>query len=144
MNIPFKVVTVSANPNSFGLYSVILLSQEGFACSGLLSMYNKPSKGDIVQVVCDVVGGELKGVTIPSAECPQVETNAPIEVIKEIWGEENIKYNTDLIKTYSLQIRGDGTIKELLNSLKEIVKAVESADVGELEDKILYTEFFEE
>jgi len=143
-NIDFKVVTVSKNTNSFGLSKMILMSQEGFTCSGLFNYLNVKKQGDIVQVECTVVGGVLMRVSLCGGEYSMVEENAPIEVIEEVWGKKNVKYNTDLIKTYSLDVSGSGTIQELLATLDTIKATIEKEDVGEMEDNVLFTKFFEE
>ena len=78
----FKVASVSSNTNSFGLYGMILIAQNGEAWEVGANYLNVKKKGDIVH------GDNWAsyGFEIPR----QLKPDAPKEVVKEVWKVEKI------------------------------------------------------
>lgn len=80
----YKVVSVSSNTNSFGLYGMILMNKKGEAYQvGANSMY-VPKKGNILNVPINNEG-KPKWASM-GYEIPESKGIAPQEVIKEVWG----------------------------------------------------------
>lgn len=78
----FKVVGISSNRNSFGLYGVILIAQDGDAWEVAASQHCIPRRGSVVTVPVEdsvLLWSEL-GYEIPTA-LPV----APVPVIREAW-----------------------------------------------------------
>jgi hypothetical protein len=80
----FKIVTVSKNTNSFGLYGVIIMNQTGMAFEIGMNAYNDPKKGQslIVELTED---GNISSIRGKSYEIPRKLATAPAEVIREVW-----------------------------------------------------------
>jgi hypothetical protein len=84
----FKVVSVSSNTNSFGLYGVILVAKDGEAIEIAVGSLYKPNKGDILikRIMSDEDGNilnyDFEGI---SFEIPRTLPIAPKEVVNEIW-----------------------------------------------------------
>jgi hypothetical protein len=80
----FKIVTVSKNTNSFGLYGVIIMNQRGNAFEIGMSGYNEPKKGQalIVELTDD---RNILSIWNKSFEIPRKLADAPPEVVREVW-----------------------------------------------------------
>lgn len=81
----FKVFTVSSNTNSFGLYGHILVAKDGETWQAGASMYNKKTKGDLVQLYYTKAGGSEFNWALAQFEIPEKLPNCPNELIEEIW-----------------------------------------------------------
>lgn len=79
----FKVVTVSQNTNSFGLYGTILIARDGSAFEIAVSSLEKQPKGKVLN--CDIINGALRNIAGVSYEIPRKLPTAPLEVVTEIW-----------------------------------------------------------
>ena len=79
-----KCFGVSENRNSFGLFGVRLLTQEGHFYEAAANDLNVPRRGDVVEVPT-LPNGELnfaaKGFEIPERKYP----DAPANVIQAAW-----------------------------------------------------------
>lgn len=86
---PFKVVAVSANTNSFGLYQCIMIARDGRAYKACASYLNVPKKDSIVNVpaILDASGNPTSRFNFAalSFEIPEQIETAPEEVVAEIW-----------------------------------------------------------
>jgi hypothetical protein len=80
----FKVVTVSSNRNSFGLYGVILMDQGGEAYEAAHGQLELPKKGDVVKIPSEK--GQLSWAAA-GYEIPRQLPAPPEEVINEVWGQ---------------------------------------------------------
>lgn len=76
----FKVVAVSTNTNSFGLYGVILMSQDGEAWRAAHGQLELPQQGDTIKI--DLGAWGASGFEIPEKLPPP-----PPEVLAQVWGE---------------------------------------------------------
>lgn len=82
----FKVVMVSKNTNSFGLYGVVLLAKSGTAFEVGMNSLSVPKRDEIL--TCDLSdNNKLTGIRGRSYEIPQKLPSAPPHAIKEVWGE---------------------------------------------------------
>jgi len=84
----FKVVSVSSNTNSFGLYGVIMIARDGEAMEIAVGNLYKPKIGDIL--IKDIIlagNGKLISYTFRgiSYELPRNLPEAPKEVVREVW-----------------------------------------------------------
>ena len=81
----FKVLTVSDNPNSFGLHGHILVAKDGEAYEvgrsrgDWLTPWNK---GDIVPITFHRRNPNWAGLSV---EIPRKLPKAPAKVVKEVW-----------------------------------------------------------
>ncbi len=91
----FKVVSVSENHNSFGLYGVVLLAKDGTAYEVAMGSLYKPAKGDTL--ACRVINDRLDTILGKSYELPRRLDDAPKEVIDLIWNTEPMKGFGDMI-----------------------------------------------
>jgi hypothetical protein len=83
----FKVVSVSTNTNSFGLYGVKILSKAGLCFEvGVGSIY-KPALGDILNVAL-TDKNDLRGIEGINYEIPKRKPSPPQEVIDEVWSTD--------------------------------------------------------
>jgi hypothetical protein len=80
----FKIVTVSQNTNSFGLYGVIIMNQKGNAFEIGMSGYNEPKKGQGLIVELDA-DRNISSIRNKSFEIPRKLADAPPEVVREVW-----------------------------------------------------------
>ncbi len=80
---PMKVVTVSQNTNSFGLYGHILMAKDGTAYQIAASMYSKQEKGTVLNA--EFVNWRLDKIPGVSYEIPQKLMQAPADVIADVW-----------------------------------------------------------
>jgi len=76
----FKVVAVSSNTNSFGLYGVIMIAQDGEAWKAAHGQLGLPKQGDTLLI--DPTAWGASGFEIPE-KLPQ----PPAEVVSEAWGK---------------------------------------------------------
>ena len=82
----FKVVAVSANTNSFGLYGTVLIAQDGEAYEIALNDINKKKVQDVIYLPVrdgktDLMGGQL------FFEIPRKLPPAPQNVIERVWSK---------------------------------------------------------
>ena len=75
----YKVVTVSSNTNSFGLYGMILIARDGECWEVAANSINVKPKGTVLTVQGD--HWEAFGFEIPTRRTP----NAPQDAIAQIW-----------------------------------------------------------
>ncbi len=84
----FKVIAVSDNHNAFGLYQFIAVSRTGQAFKLHTGSLYKPTKGQDITLVFDVLKNEYLRFShiagIPD-EIPEEISRAPKEVINEIF-----------------------------------------------------------
>lgn len=81
----FKVVAVSSNTNSFGLYGMILMAKDGEAYEVAVNEIYKKNKNDIVCLPMKNGKTNLLGDCQISFEIPRKLPNAPQKVIDEVW-----------------------------------------------------------
>lgn len=88
--IPFKIVAVSSNTNSFGLNQIVLVSRTGEGWAVCKSLYipeerQRWSHGNVINVPTDETltdrDWHLLGVEIPRRLSP----DAPPKALREIW-----------------------------------------------------------
>jgi hypothetical protein len=93
-NKPFKVASISSNPNSFGLYGHIMIAEDGETWQvGRVRSGGLPvrwERGQIIDV--PLMMDPLRGVPRPSweelhCEIPQLLPDAPDDVLAEVWGK---------------------------------------------------------
>ena len=80
----FKVVAVSENTNSFGLYGVVLLAKDGVAYQAGHSGFLVPSQGSDVAIEIIKSGLNWGGAGF---EIPEKKPSAPPEVVEQVWGK---------------------------------------------------------
>lgn len=78
----FKVVSISSNTNSFGLYGIILVNEEGLKFEVAASEFNLP-KERIINVELNE-NDNLVSTTF-SYEIPRKLPNVSPEILKQIW-----------------------------------------------------------
>lgn len=78
----FKVVTVSKNTNSFGLYGVIVMARDGEAWELGKSYFNLPKKSATVLVPVQPFGLDWN---VLGFEIPRKLMRAPKRVAKQVW-----------------------------------------------------------
>lgn len=78
MSKQFKVVTVSENTNSFGLYGMVLMARDGEAWQVGASYINVKKKGDIITLENSWADHQF--------EIPEQLDDASESVINEVWG----------------------------------------------------------
>ena len=90
---PFKVASVSSNPNSFGLHGHIMVAEDGESWEVGRSRAEYPGPWERLQVV-DVPLKEdpVRHITVPAweevhCEIPRRLPDAPPNVMAEVWGE---------------------------------------------------------
>jgi hypothetical protein len=80
----FKVVNVSNNTNSFGLYGVVILAKSGKAFEiGVGSLY-KPKAGQMLNATL-TESGNLDNIEGISYEIPRMLEDAPQYVVDEVY-----------------------------------------------------------
>ena len=89
--VEFKVVAVSSNTNSFGLYQLILLSRSGEAFSACKS--DPPPQGTTVSIPVGA-DGMISSSTAFHFEIPHKLGDAEQHVVDKLWKRE-ITHNTD-------------------------------------------------
>ena len=89
--VKFKVVTISQNRNSFGLYGVIIIDRDGHAWQIGVNYINLPKKGDVVNAWVSSKTNDLYRIAEISYEIPQQLDKAPPPVVKEVWSENFAK-----------------------------------------------------
>ena len=77
----FKVAAVSVNTNSFGLYQMMLISQEGATFTACKN--SRPEVGLVVRL--DVVGGLISSDLHFDFEIPNYIGKAPKHLVKDAW-----------------------------------------------------------
>ena len=86
----FKVATVSQNTNSFGLRGFILVAKDGQAFEAAANYLNVPNKGDIITLPGTTDGTRTRfNFAKKSYEIPHPLSQAPSDVVKEIWEEKS-------------------------------------------------------
>lgn len=80
----FKVVAVSSNQNSFGLYGVVLMSKDGEAWEAAHGTLELPKRGDVLTVSMDPGGPNWAALGF---EIPRQMPKPPQDVIKQVWGQ---------------------------------------------------------
>lgn len=83
----FKIFRVSENTNGFGLYGVWVMNRNGDAfevATSALTLSSKP-KGSVVRL--EHREGRISSNGSFSFEIPCSRGKAPLEVVKEVWGE---------------------------------------------------------
>lgn len=87
-----KVVAISSNTNSFGLYRINLISDTGEGYAALANSLNKPGPGAEIDVGDAPVLDMLIGC---NWECPKrLKPDPPPALVKEVWGKPVIKATT--------------------------------------------------
>lgn len=92
----FKVVSVSNNINSFGLYGVILMGRDGESYQVGASHIHLPKQGDILknnvhynaktqQRLLKELSWSLSGF-----EIPERLPDAPFNVVQQVWGRSSL------------------------------------------------------
>lgn len=86
----FIAAAVSSNVNSFGLYQIVLIANDGTAFTACANSVNVPERGATVEVPLTLteVDGNIKKDYNFSAlgyEIPEQIENAPVEVVAEVW-----------------------------------------------------------
>ena len=82
----FKVVTVSTNTNSFGLYGHILMAEDGESWEAGANELNKRNQGDIVTIFYEgPEGNQSPNFARANFEIPEQKPTAPKNVISEVW-----------------------------------------------------------
>jgi hypothetical protein len=84
----FKVVTISKNTNSFGLYGVIIMAKDGQAYQIAVSHLYKPEKGDVLSAYVSENTGKLLRIISINHELQEELPTAPMDVVKEVWSEK--------------------------------------------------------
>lgn len=79
----FKIVAVSSNTNSFGLYGVVIVARDGMAFEIATSELNKPEKNAVL--IGEVEKGSLLSLGNIFYEIPSRKEDAPAKVLAEIW-----------------------------------------------------------
>jgi hypothetical protein len=80
----FKVVTVSKNQNSFGLFGVVMIAKSGRAFEIGVGSLHKPNVGD--KLSCKLTeNNDLSEIEGMSFELPRNLIDAPQEVIDEVF-----------------------------------------------------------
>ncbi len=82
----FKVASVSSNRNSFGLFGMILVAQDGEAWEVAANDVYVLKKGDHV-LVSDDRDWSAHGYEIPR----QLKPDAPPAVVRQVWGKPRRK-----------------------------------------------------
>ena len=94
---PFKVASISTNPNSFGLYGHILIAEDGEAWQvgrARSGEYPQPwERGEIVQA--PLKDDPIRRITAPAweemhCEIPERLADAPDSIVAEVWGKPAI------------------------------------------------------
>lgn len=82
----FKVVSVSENTNSFGLYGMLLMSEDGNLWQVGANSHNLLIKGKIITVP---IGSDRKPDFAPFGfEIPELKGTASAEAVAEVWKKE--------------------------------------------------------
>lgn len=86
--VDFKVVAVSSNTNSFGLFQCVLIAKNGLAYKACANSLNIPKEGDTVNIPYKAGGNGISNATLNFAgrfEIPERIEDAPQEIIDEVW-----------------------------------------------------------
>lgn len=86
--LDFKVVAVSSNTNSFGLFQCVLVAQNGLAYKACANSLNIPKQGDTISIPFAVQGIGSSMLTLDFGgkfEIPERIEDAPQEIIDEVW-----------------------------------------------------------
>lgn len=81
----FKVIRVSTNTNSFGLYGMWLLAQDGETWEVAVSQLNRKELGDVLELPYNREPSFSN--LFWSAEIPERKSNPPQRVIDMVWKE---------------------------------------------------------
>ena len=86
--VEVRVLSVSANANSFGLHGVILMDRRGRAWEIGVSLTSPalPNSGDSLTAMITPAGDIRQGSLPFTFEIPRILSTAPPEVVKEVWG----------------------------------------------------------
>lgn len=77
----WRVLGVSGNTNSFGLYEMFLVAKDGEVWRVLSNALNLKMKGETITAdAADGMGWATLGY-----ECPERRTDCPPEIVKEVW-----------------------------------------------------------
>ena len=95
----FKVVSISSNTNSFGLYGVILMGKDGESYQVGSNYFHLPKKGDVlknnVHYNAETQERLLKTLSwsLSGFEIPERLPDAPFKVVQEVWGRSALIMN---------------------------------------------------
>lgn len=87
-SVDFKVVAVSSNTNSFGLFQCVLIAQNGLAYKACANSLNIPKQGDTVSIQYKAGPMGIEDARLDFAgrfEIPERIEDAPREVVNEVW-----------------------------------------------------------
>jgi hypothetical protein len=143
----FKVVSISQNTNSFGLYGVIIADKTGLSFEIGVSYINLPVKGNIVTgQVTD--SGNLHSLPF-SYEIPRKLPTVPKDVLRELFPEvkkhvnlakgKKIKTTYDFAKVYD-KLNVDNKAKVINNIKDTLAKGVSPRGTKILESERKATE----
>jgi hypothetical protein len=79
----FKVLAVSSNTNSFGLYGIVMVARDGTAYEVGANYLNKKNVGDEIVVSLSDTG--RGGFAELGFEIPRQLPKAPGKIVKAIW-----------------------------------------------------------
>lgn len=88
---PFKVVARSSNTNSFGLYGIVMVAQNGMAFQAAANSLNAPKRDAIVHIPTTITFEKMRGPKInlcfasAGFEIPEKLPICPPEAVNEIW-----------------------------------------------------------
>ena len=88
ISVDFKVVAVSSNTNSFGLFQCVLVAKNGLAYKACANSLNIPKQGDTISIPYRGNGNGLSNATLDFGgkfEIPERIEDAPQEIIDEVW-----------------------------------------------------------
>lgn len=86
--VDFKVVAVSSNTNSFGLFQCVLLAKNGLAYKACANSLNIPKQGDTVSIPYKAGPMGIEDARLNFAgkfEIPERMDDAPQEIVDEVW-----------------------------------------------------------
>ena len=86
--VDFKVVAVSSNTNSFGLFQCVMIAKDGLAYKACANSLNIPKQGDIVSIkfIKKIDGTFSNKLDFAGRfEIPERIEDAPKEVRDEVW-----------------------------------------------------------
>ena len=86
----FKVVAVSTNTNSFGLYQMIVMARDGQTYKTCANQYNVSKQGDIIRMKKHIhpASGRLISESFDNHELTEQVSPADDEIINDVWFKE--------------------------------------------------------
>ena len=84
----FKTVAVSDNTNSFGLKQGVFVSKGGVVFKACANYLNMPKQGEDIFVPYTDDYSKKHNFSAKGFEIPEKMDNAPLAMVKEIWGKE--------------------------------------------------------